>query len=144
MGCKLFVSDIDGTLLDRYKRVHPSDIDAIRELHENGVSFCLASGRMYEEIKSVMDGMGVPYYAVCQNGASVYDRQGLLLASHTFEAVLALSIIRFLEGTGLVTVVCAADGNYVAVKDRLAEVVGERFLSELMEDCELPIKVKNG
>ncbi|WP_256992259.1 HAD family hydrolase [Paenibacillus sp. XY044] len=113
---KLFVTDIDGTLMDSNKQIQGEDITAIRQAHRQGVRMCLASGRMYEEIKVVMDVLEVPCYAICQNGATLVDCSGTVIVSNTFRSDLTLSVQHVTSSDDLVTVICSADANYVRVR----------------------------
>src|SRR4051812_36738415 len=90
---KLFLSDIDGTLMDGRKQIRDEDIRAIREAHRQGVVIALASGRMHAEIKQVMDLLEVPCYAICQNGADLVGLDGNTVRSFRYEADLALSVL---------------------------------------------------
>lgn len=134
---KLFASDIDGTLMNARKEIHTRDIQAVREAMENGMIVCLASGRMYSEIKVVMEELSIPCYAICQNGASVISDTGVLLSANHFESELAASLFKFVQVPGLVTLICAADGNYVINMTKAVETVGERFLTPLIEKKDL-------
>ena len=44
-GKRLFVTDLDGTLLDDHKRIAPRDLAALARLRQLGVSVALATGR---------------------------------------------------------------------------------------------------
>ncbi|WP_336786136.1 HAD family hydrolase [Paenibacillus sp. MMO-177] len=141
---KLFVSDIDGTLMDRNKQIRKEDIDAIRLAHRQGVHICLASGRMHEEIKVVMELLGVPCYAVCQNGATIMDQGGAVIRASTFQADLALALQQLTAPSDLVTVICGSEGNYVARQTAETELVGTRFLTPLIERRQLIEDMANG
>ncbi|GLX71267.1 HAD family hydrolase [Paenibacillus glycanilyticus] len=141
---KLFVSDIDGTLMDRSKQIRQEDIDAIRLANEQGVHICLASGRMYEEIKVVMDVLGVPCYAICQNGATIVDQNGTVIQASRFDRELALNVHRYVAPAPLVTVICGSEGNYVAENSADTERVGQRFLTPLIENSDILDQMANG
>ncbi|TCM99021.1 hypothetical protein EV294_102308 [Paenibacillus sp. BK033] len=141
---KLFVSDIDGTLMDRSKQIRKEDIDAIRLAYRQGVHICLASGRMYEEIKVVMELLDIPCYAVCQNGATIVDRNGTVIRASKFQADLALAVQRMTEPAELVTVICGSEGNYVAEQTAETEHVGTRFLTPLIERRQVIEEMANG
>ena len=47
MSVKLFVTDLDGTLLPGGKTVSPENIRAVREAVRAGVTVTIATGRMY-------------------------------------------------------------------------------------------------
>lgn len=141
---KLFVSDIDGTLMNAQKKILDEDIQKLQIANDSGVTICLASGRMYEEIKQVIDILNFPCYAICQNGASIFDEKGTVLRSNCFETELALSIYDFVQQSGLVPVICRADGNFVTHMTDEAERVGRRFLTPLCEKSDLPQAIHKG
>ncbi|QGQ95443.1 HAD family hydrolase [Paenibacillus psychroresistens] len=143
---KLFVSDIDGTLLDSNKNIKKSDIEAIVAMNESGIEFCLASGRMYSEIINIMNQIGGNYHAVCQNGASIYDKNGKLIAARVFNNTIIKSIITsvLLLFPELVTITCTSSDNYVIEYNNEAIRVGERFLTPLKENRELLEDIEKG
>ncbi|MBD2871674.1 HAD family hydrolase [Paenibacillus arenilitoris] len=141
---RLFASDIDGTLMNRRKEIEARDVEAVRQAIDGGMTVCLASGRMYDEIKLVMERLGRPCYAICQNGASVYSDAGELLHAYRFDRALASSLFDFVHAPGLVPVVCAADGNFVLDMNEPAERVGRRFLTPPIEDGGLRDSVCDG
>ncbi|CAM3135003.1 HAD family hydrolase [Paenibacillus lupini] len=141
---KLFVSDIDGTLMDKSKQIRKEDIDAIRLAHQQGVQICLASGRMYEEIKVVIDMLAVPCYAICQNGATVVGLDGTVIGANKFQTDLALSVQQITAPADLVTVICSAEGNYVAVRTTETERVGQRFLTPLIVNNQVVLDISKG
>lgn len=141
---KLFVSDIDGTLMDRSKQIRKADIDAIRLAYQQGIHLCLASGRMHEEIKVVMELLNVPCYAICQNGAAIVDLDGTVIHSSQFPPDLALAVRQMTATADLVTVICGSEGNYVAEQTAETERVGQRFLTPLIERREVMADMANG
>lgn len=140
---KLFASDIDGTLMNRRKEIHDRDIKALREAAKKGMTVCLASGRMYSEIKLVIEQLLLPCYAICQNGASIYDDTGEMLNAYHFDSELAAALFEFVNAPGLVPVVCAAYGNYVVEWNAFVQRVGKRFLNPLMEKRDLIESVRS-
>lgn len=141
---KLFLSDIDGTLMDARKQVQAEDIEAIREAHRQGVVIALASGRMHAEIKQVIDLLDVPCYAICQNGADLVGTDGNVVRSFRYDADLALAVQAFTDREGFVPVVCSSEGNYVADLNPHAEQVGKRFLTPLRERKQLAEDIAGG
>ncbi|SFJ69980.1 hypothetical protein SAMN02799624_05560 [Paenibacillus sp. UNC496MF] len=141
---KLFLSDIDGTLMNSRKEIHAEDIEAIREAHRSGVAVGLASGRMHAEIRQVMELLEVPCYAICQNGADLVGPDGETLRSNRYDAELASAVRAFTDREAFVPVVCGADGNYVTDLTPRAEQVGKRFLTPLRERARLAEEIADG
>lgn len=70
---RLVASDVDGTLLDPMERVTPRTARAIRRVVRSGTPFVLVSGRPPRWIPAVAAAAGVRGYAVCANGAVLYN-----------------------------------------------------------------------
>jgi len=69
----LIASDVDGTLLDAYERLSPRTLAVVRRATDAGVPIVLASGRPPRWIPAVAHEAGLTGYAVCANGAVLYD-----------------------------------------------------------------------
>jgi HAD superfamily hydrolase (TIGR01484 family) len=69
----LVASDVDGTLLDPAERVTDRTARVISRILATGTPFVLVSGRPPRWIPRVAQAAGLSGYAVCANGASVYD-----------------------------------------------------------------------
>lgn len=79
---KLFVSDLDGTLLNSDHKVSAVTKDAVKRIREAGVSFMPASGRDYVMLMDVMSQLEIKPKCICLNGAQFYDNDGKLLTSY--------------------------------------------------------------
>ncbi|WP_169088800.1 HAD family hydrolase [Paenibacillus sp. PL91] len=91
---KLIVSDLDGTLIDHTRRMNNRDLEAIKWAHKEGFELCIASGRMYSEIKIVMNELNNGYHAIGQNGATVRLKNLEFLASSVFEPDVSSRILQ--------------------------------------------------
>ncbi|MCR5449242.1 MAG: HAD family hydrolase [Solobacterium sp.] len=76
---KVFAADIDGTLVNKGKEMHPGTRDALIRLHREGVRIGVASGRPLDhrtlEKNKEWD---LPFefdYAIGMNGGDLYDRE---------------------------------------------------------------------
>ena len=69
----LIASDVDGTLLDAFERLSPRTTAVVRRAAEDGVPIVLATGRPPRWIPMVAHDAGLTGYAVCANGAVLYD-----------------------------------------------------------------------
>ena len=74
---KLVLCDMDGTLLDPYKRL-PLKLDGvINELASKGMAFGIASGRQYPDLKNQFASYP-DMVIIAENGAIVYVGDKLL------------------------------------------------------------------
>ncbi|MCD7723302.1 MAG: HAD family hydrolase [Clostridiales bacterium] len=69
----LVVSDVDGTLNNKFRKLPKKNYDAIKEFTENGGHFTLASGRPVSSLKRNYDRITPNAPAVVLNGAGIYD-----------------------------------------------------------------------
>lgn len=61
--------DLDGTLLNGEHSVSPATRDALRSLHERGVTVCIATGRSAPALFPTVEALGLPEVpVVCYNG----------------------------------------------------------------------------
>jgi Cof subfamily protein (haloacid dehalogenase superfamily) len=69
----LIASDIDGTLLTTENELSPRTVSAIGRILASDIPFVLVSGRPPRWIPPVAELAGLSGYAVCANGAIIYD-----------------------------------------------------------------------
>ena len=76
---KLIVSDFDGTLLPYgEKRVSESVISKIKSYLDNGISFAVASGRTYTELKALLNDVSDKIYFIADDGALIIKNDKIL------------------------------------------------------------------
>ncbi|WP_442049586.1 HAD family hydrolase [Paenibacillus sp. 2TAB19] len=117
MMIKLIVSDLDGTLLDHARQMNNRDREAVRTAVDEGFQLCIASGRMYSEIKIVMNDFNHRYHAVGQNGATVHSHDAELMASSVFEPEVSSRLLQATSGyKQFVNFVSCSDDSYYMKK----------------------------
>lgn len=70
---KIFVFDIDGTLVNDNKQILDSTKEAIKQLMDNNHIVILNTGRTAIQTKQIMDELNLKDYLVGNNGTSCYD-----------------------------------------------------------------------
>lgn len=70
---KLVAIDLDGTLLDPYGQITERSKIAIQNAIDKGTKVVLASGRGVISVRNFANEVGTNEYAICGNGAIVYD-----------------------------------------------------------------------
>lgn len=94
---KMIASDIDGTLLKSgQKELPPRLFSMIRQLWEQGIIFCAASGRQYSSLRRLFQPVADEIYYICENGAVVFGTgsKPAVLAKTIMERNLAEKLIR--------------------------------------------------
>ena len=69
----LLVSDIDGTLNNKKRKLPYKNKVAIRRFVDNGGNFTLCSGRNLASLTPHYRNLGISTPAICMNGAGIYD-----------------------------------------------------------------------
>jgi hypothetical protein len=93
----LIASDVDGTLLDRTERVSERTARAIAKVTAAGIPFVLVSGRPPRWIPGVARAAGLTGYAVCANGAVLYDiAKDEVVHAHLVDPVLLGDVVHAL------------------------------------------------
>lgn len=96
---KLVASDVDGTLLDPLERITDRTARVITRVLAAETPFVLVSGRPPRWIPSVAQAAGLSGYAVCANGATVYDiGADRVVSVHGMDPVLLGDIVHAIAG----------------------------------------------
>lgn len=95
MAIKLFVSDLDGTMLPDGNVVSAENIAAVRCAVEAGVTVTIATGRMFEAALPVAKALGVDVPIISYNGGLIKSPSGRVYEEHTVDPALAHEIIAF-------------------------------------------------
>jgi hypothetical protein len=91
---QLFVSDLDGTLLDRNARLSPFTRRHLLESLRGGLPFTVASARSIHTIAPILEGLPIELPIVELNGAMVTDlRHKQPLICHALEASVAETVM---------------------------------------------------
>ncbi len=76
---KLIVCDLDGTLLTPEHRLGDYTRSVLAQLRERGTELMLASGRHFQDIRTLSDQLGGKGCLISSNGAAVHDREARLV-----------------------------------------------------------------
>jgi Cof subfamily protein (haloacid dehalogenase superfamily) len=95
---RLVASDVDGTLLDPLARLTGRTSRAVANVVASGTPFVLVSGRPPRWITPVAELANLDGYAVCANGAVLYDlREDKILATQELDPVLLTDVASALD-----------------------------------------------
>lgn len=103
---KLFVSDLDGTLLNQEFQISKTNVQAIRRLSEKGVIFVVATGRIYHDALTICQNQQLSPYIIASNGACIFDQDGSqiygrwIVYSELMEIMAYLDSIQVCYGLG--------------------------------------------
>ena len=69
----LYVSDLDGTLLNKDTKLTDYTINELNKLIDEGLMFTYATARSYNSSKVVSEGLNIKYPVILCNGVKIYD-----------------------------------------------------------------------
>ena len=82
----LFISDLDGTLLDKNAELPAEARDKLNRLIAQGMNFTVATARTYSSAGRILDGLDLRLPVILMNGVLIYDP-----AAQRYEVVNKLS-----------------------------------------------------
>ena len=115
MSVKIILLDLDGTLLNSEKTLPEENRQALIRAADKGVLVVPATGRFYMGIPQIIRELPFVRYALCVNGAQLYDAQTdttlhreeipLSLAMRVFDRLDQLPVIYdcYLDGAGYIS-----------------------------------------
>ena len=75
-GKMLYVSDLDGTLLNKNGEISPANKQAIKEMAKEGIIPTIATGRMYEASRRFAEQLELDVPIITYNGALIKSVSG--------------------------------------------------------------------
>ena len=117
MGYKMVFSDMDGTLLWKGVRLSVENYTAIRKVVDKGVAFVICTGRGAFGVEPYLKELGLigkRGYAICQNGATVYDLRDMTVAiKRSFPPSLVKPVADFARSLGEIEIFYYDDRNFM-------------------------------
>ena len=114
---KMFVTDIDGTLLVPGKKVSEKNIEAVHKMIAAGVKVIIATGRMHCAALPVAAQLGVSVPIISYNGAVIKSSSGEMIHAKYMDEGKALALINFFEERGWCLQSYSDDVLYVPKRD---------------------------
>ncbi|MCD7777537.1 MAG: HAD family hydrolase [Clostridiales bacterium] len=69
----LFMTDLDGTLLNDKKEITKKSADILNSLTEKGLKLSISTARTPATLEGILSGLKLSYPLCCMNGAAIYD-----------------------------------------------------------------------
>ena len=109
---KLIASDMDGTLLNSKHKISKENLEAIKKAEEMGIKFAIATGRMYEDVKPLLEESDLKCQCVVLNGGEYIDEEGNVLDGIYIEKEQASEIIDMIIKENIVAEIYTSQGLY--------------------------------
>lgn len=108
---KLFVTDLDGTLLSEVTHASTENLDALKKLKEHGYELVIASGRPLNSIEE-MNFMELKPYIISLNGAILYDPNKTILLEKAFNIEQLEKLLTYCKKEQLITLLYSDQRMY--------------------------------
>ena len=110
---KLFVTDLDGTLLNSAHELTDHSKATIKKAMAMKIPVCIATGRSYRDILQIFKDFEKMPYIISSNGASLYDESGKKLHGVSIPKNQVREIVNYLKAHHLQFEVADDDYTYV-------------------------------
>jgi Cof subfamily protein (haloacid dehalogenase superfamily) len=95
------LADVDGTLVTRKKVLTPRTLDAVRQLRERGVLFCITSGRPPRGMRMLVEPLGMHFPMAAFNGGVIVLPDMTVANQRTVPSDVAPGVIEMCRSHGL-------------------------------------------
>ena len=129
---KLLVSDVDGTLVDKQKRLTQPTIDAVRRVRAAGIGFTIISARPRSGMMPLVEALEIDGPMAAFNGGILFHRDGTVDAHHVIDPAVARGVFGLLDGAA-VDIWVFADDQWFSSTDQGVHVEHERVASNQRE-----------
>jgi Cof subfamily protein (haloacid dehalogenase superfamily) len=106
---KLFLADVDGTLVTKDKVLTDRAVNAVRDLEAKGMQFAITSGRPPKGMKMLFDPLDIKTPIAGFNGGLFVKRDLSIIESRTLDPAAAHKTVDLIEKQGLDVWVYAGD-----------------------------------
>ncbi len=131
---KLFVSDMDGTLLSPTHEITQKTLEEIDKLRSAGIEFIIATGRDHTSATTLTKKFGLQCVMINNNGGSVHDLQGNLVVADPIDPEVVQELVEYFT-TNQITYTMITDKNYFnSDKEDLREKFTTAFTSDESSD----------
>ena len=139
---KLVAMDLDNTLLDSNKQISEHTKEVLKEAIRQGVYIVPATGRIFKAIPEFLRNIEGVRYAVCCNGATVYDQyEEKIIYTNHLSVDVTLELFRILEKYHSTHDIYQNGQGYMEKRylDHLSEYNVSGHLLKLVNDTRLPV-----
>jgi Cof subfamily protein (haloacid dehalogenase superfamily) len=117
MAVRLLVSDVDGTLVDKDKRLTAATIAAVDRLRAAGIAFTVISARPMSGVRPLLGPLALDGDVAAFNGGIVFRRDGTIVSHVTIDPAVARGVVALARDAAVDTWVFADDRWYATDGD---------------------------
>lgn len=137
---KCIATDMDGTLLNGKMEISMLNRQAIKEAQEKGIEVVIATGRLYEEARSILSQAGLDCPIISSNGAEVRQEDGSVISAVAFERKRAKTVVDLLNHEQIYMELYTNEGGYTVDIEKGIDVIIDLYLSEKFSESEEEVR----
>ncbi|MFD3447910.1 Cof-type HAD-IIB family hydrolase [Microbacteriaceae bacterium 4G12] len=138
---KMFISDIDGTMMHHGGAIDRNDIQSLQAMAEEGVILCFASGRLDNEIVNLMKEVGTKFHRISVNGVFIYTDTDEQLFSAAFEPQILSKLVEMTNRKSFIRYVSDEHHYYIEKKTQAVLELEEKVVMTSIEEPLLAEKI---
>lgn len=138
---KMFVSDIDGTMMQHGGIIDAQDVAALKSLANQNVLLCFASGRLDNEIAELMNEVNINFHRISVNGVFVYTHENKQLLSATFDSSILPDLLSITNATPFLRYVSDEHHYYIEEKTPFIHELEQQVKMTSIEEPDLLTKI---
>ena len=140
MKYKLFVSDLDGTLLNDHHKISADNIRAIKQLDKKGIKFVIATGRTKYILEDYLETLDYKMPLIWSNGSAVSDVDGEILYTSQISVSLAEQLIDLAARYDVTYMIHTLEG--ITATDQNRRIRGlQRYNKSVIAAHQIPISI---
>lgn len=128
---ELIVLDLDGTLLMENGRIHPANVQPLREVVARGIPVVLATGKTRWSALEVIEILGLETPGVFDQGMIICDAAGSVLRLVTLETAVAAAVLDFAAERNLPVNAYSPDGLWTTADDPYRHLLHSKYREPL-------------
>lgn len=136
-GVRLFISDLDGTLVDKKKQLTAGTIAAVARLKAAGIGFTVISARPRSGVMPIVDMLKLDVPIGAFNGGTIFTRDGTVLSQHRIPPAVARGMFEMAQGLAVAPWLFADDRWFAHAAE------GAHFASERVSSDQAPVVVED-
>lgn len=133
---KLFVSDLDGTMFHN-GQLFEHDVEALKNLLDQDVILCFASGRLDYEIVEIMEKLEGDFHRISMNGTYIYSNDGEALLDATFHPTVVGKIYDMISPNKFLKYVANNTDYFIEEKTDLVKEIEKNSSMKAIENKSL-------
>jgi Cof subfamily protein (haloacid dehalogenase superfamily) len=136
-GIRLFISDLDGTLVDKKKQLTPGTIAAVARLKAAGIGFTVISARPRSGVMPIVETLKLDVPIGAFNGGTIFKRDGTVLSQDRIPSAVVKGIFEMAQGLAVAPWLFADDRWFALAEE------GPHFASERVSSNQAPVVVED-